>query len=85
MATTTTRTPEQVLADLRKVAKRIAVVDPQLKALYDQRRALFAEGREVDPPVTHPALAEAAGISEPMVVRTLTKLAADAAKAPAGT
>lgn len=65
------RTRDDVLADLTALTDQIAVADAALKALFASRAALFHEGRQVDPPVTHVALAAAAGISEPMVVKTL--------------
>lgn len=56
-----------LLAELRRIAKRIARVGP----LYERRAEIYQELRECDPPVKHRVIADAAGTTEEAVIQVL--------------
>lgn len=65
------RTSEAVLTDLTETATALADAVAAVDALREKRESLWAEARQADPPVTMRALAEASGVSEPLVIRTM--------------
>lgn len=79
-----TRTKAQVLADLRRVSARIAKAEAARDEGYERRAALFVEGRSLDERITQRQLAEAAGVSETIVIKALNRAATEAAPAEAG-
>jgi hypothetical protein len=77
--TTNTRTAAQVLADLRRNKKTIDGIEEKRTDAYQRRAELFAEGRTLDAgKVTQRELAEAAGVSETIVISAVKKVTAGA-------
>ncbi|QOR55384.1 MAG: hypothetical protein SHS37scaffold145_35 [Phage 71_18] len=75
------RTPEQVLADLRDVADELGELMPKVKACWARRDVLYTEARALDPPITQRLIAQASGVSEVAVTRSMAKIEERAAKA----
>lgn len=73
MAMTAARTAEQALGELAELREQITPRDAELMALYERRRALYAELRAMDPPVTQRRIAEVAGVTEAAVIAALRK------------
>lgn len=62
-----------LLARLRTFSASIRANNAELDDLYAQRLAVYQELRELDPPVTHAAIARAAGVTEDAVAQALRK------------
>jgi DNA-binding GntR family transcriptional regulator len=69
------RSKAQVLADLRRVSARIAKAEAARDDGYERRAELFVEGRALDEKITQRQLAEAAGVSETIVIKALNRAA----------
>lgn len=72
-ATATGRPKAKVLADVRRTAKAIAAAEAKRDELYDRRRDLILEARGLDDKATQRELAEAAGVSETVIINTIKK------------
>ncbi len=55
---------ERVLDQLHKMRSRIATARGRVDDLQSKREAIVRRGRELDPPVTWPAMAKVAGVTE---------------------
>jgi hypothetical protein len=65
--------PETLLAQLRDVREQMDRAELERSQLYEARLDLFQQARAADPPISHRAIAEAAGVSEPAVIQALRK------------
>lgn len=74
-------TREELLAGVASVAARIAETEGTLADLLDERAVLFTAGRDMDPPITNQALADAAGVSDVAVLTAVRKRRARTAAA----
>lgn len=74
------RTKAKVLAEVRRTASRLAAIEARRDELYDRRLRLIHEARALDDRATQRELAEAAGVSETVIINALKK-APDAADA----
>lgn len=72
------RTKAKVLADLRRNRTAIAKVEERRDGLYTDRLRLVHEGRALDDKATQRELAEAADVSETVIINALKKPAPDA-------
>lgn len=72
------RSRAQVLADIRRVTARIKKAEAARDDGYDRRACLFLEGRSLEPRVTQRELAEAAAVSETVVIKVLQRAVSEA-------
>jgi K+/H+ antiporter YhaU regulatory subunit KhtT len=70
---TEVRTEAEVLAELAEVRAAIDRSEPELMGLYERRRQLYREGRNLEPKVTQKRLADTAGVTEAAVIAALRK------------
>ena len=68
-----------ILERLRKIARRLATIDPEAAALRRERAELMLEARALDPPVTMVELGAAGGLSKDAVADVLRKARARSA------
>lgn len=68
------RTPELVLADLRDVADELDELMPKVKSCWARRDVLYTEARAMDPPITQRLIAQASGVTEVAVTRSIRKI-----------
>lgn len=70
-----TRTPDEVLAEMEQVRDQLGVHLPIVTALYERRDELFVEAREGLPqPITQRRMAQSSGVKEVAVTASLRKI-----------
>lgn len=62
---------KQILARLKSLRRLIDASESRTRALYDEREALFVEGRDMDPPMVQRVMAESSGITEAAVIHVV--------------
>ncbi len=73
MARKRKNTPEEVLAEVERVATRRTALLSEADDLYSSLVGLYEEGRAMDPPLTHVQLAKASGVTEDAIPAALRK------------
>lgn len=64
---------KQVLGEVARVSRAIRRKEAELHALYDERVELYEVGQGLDPKVSQPQLAAAAGCTEMAVQQAMAK------------
>lgn len=66
-------TGPEVLDALETLRVQIRRAERKVESLHAQRLALYRQGRDVDPPVSHARMGAAAGVGEVAVIQTLKR------------